>query len=196
MYVIKKLVKTKKCKGIIVIVSIIIIIGGFIISQIPMSSEKAYEKFNSKYNVMGSDYAYEWLDEIYDGKGIFKKIELDNKVNVLEMLVAKVNSDFTDATGGTIEDYKNVQVTGKKIKSGSGNYSYAYITFKNNSSKNINYIAFNIFFYDDSGNCIQSEYTNDSNVVKPGAEQTIEMMFKKDSRYKKWSVEINDITFN
>ena len=183
MYVIKKLVKTKKCKGIIVIVSIIIIIGGFIISQIPMSSEKAYEKFNSKYNVMGSDYAYEWLDEIYDGKGIFKKIELDNKVNVLEMLVAKVNSDFTDATGGTIEDYKNVQVTGKKIKSGSGNYSYAYITF-------------NIFFYDDSGNCIQSEYTNDSNVVKPGAEQTIEMMFKKDSRYKKWSVEINDITFN
>lgn len=72
------------------------------------------------------------------------------------------------------------------------NYMYLYITVKNNSNYDINYIKVNIYLEDKDGNIIQSDWTNDSSCIKPGATQTLEKMVKKNSACTQWSAEVEE----
>lgn len=55
------------------------------------------------------------------------------------------------------------------------------------------HIELNIYFKDDNGNIIGSDWTNDNSIIKPNASQTISNMMSKD--IKNASVEVADIIF-
>lgn len=192
---IKKFIKTKKGKISLGIFSVIVVIFIIIISQYPMSLDKAYKEYSTRFDTLGSDEAYKWLKEEFDGKGLFGKKELVRSAQVLNKSLEEINKSFVSSTGGTVEDYKSVEISEVWFEAGGKYSEYKDINTKitNKSKKNIVYIKLNIYFEDSNGNVVGSDWTNDDSRIKPNATQTISKMIPKD--VKSASVEIADIKF-
>ncbi len=193
---IKKFIKTKKGKISLGVASVLIITFIVIMSQYPMSLNKAYKEYSTRFDTLGSDEAYKWLREEFDGKGLFGKKELVRSAQVLNKSLEEIEKSFESTYGGSIEDFNNVKIEKVFVEDYGGkysNYDTIGITVKNNSNKNIHYIKVNLFIKDSSGNIINSDWTNDSSTIKPGATQKLTKMVEKG--YDDVSVEIADIRF-
>lgn len=192
---IKKIFKTKKGKVYVGLVILVCVIFSIVISQYPMSLKKAYREYSIKSELLGNDIALDWLEEEFDGEGLFGKKETVRKTQVLIKSLEEFNKDFASLTGGTVEDFQSVQIEEVWFEN-EGIYSnYKDINTKiiNKSQKNITYIKLNIYFKDDNGNVVGSDWTNDDAIIKPNATQTISKMISKD--VENASVEIADIRF-
>lgn len=67
----------------------------------------------------------------------------------------------------------DVEIINIYVNSNKYGYEDIDIKIKNNTSKDIKYIKLNLFFKDSNGTIKQSDWVNDSSVIKPGAYQTI-----------------------
>lgn len=185
--------KTKKGKAILFALVVVFILGGIVLSQYPTSAEKAYEEYSS---ISDYDLANKWLEEKFDGKGLFGEKEMVRKAQVLMLSLKEMDKNFINTYGGNFEDINNVKIEKVFVEDYGGSYS-SYdtigITIKNNSSKNISYVKVDLFIKDSSGNIINSDWTNDSSTIRPGATQTLTKMIKKG--YDDISAEISDIRF-
>lgn len=192
----KELLRTTKGKiiGGISLLAVLIIATVLIISY-PPSVDKLYEKYSAMAEI-DNKVAIQYLQEELDGEGIFGKLETERFQAVLQKAIDEINSDFVSATGGTIDDYTSVKITNVDIqkRSYSSDYRDILITVENGSEKDIGYIKVNIYYEDEDGNIIKSEWTNDSSTIKPGASQTLEKMTKK-GEWTRVSCEIADIRF-
>lgn len=191
----KRFIGTKKGRFSLGGLGLLFIVFIVIMSQYPMSLDKAYKEYSTRYELMGSDEAFEWLEKEFDGKGLFAKKEIVRKTQVLVKSIDEINQSFINSTGGTVDDFKSVEISEVWFENGGKYSNYKDINTKiiNKSQKNITYIKLNIYFEDDKGNIIGSDWTNDSSTIKPNATQTISKMIPKD--IKNASVEIADIRF-
>lgn len=192
---IKKFIKTKRGKISLGVASVLIITFIVIMSQYPMSLNKAYKEYSTRFDTLGSDEAYKWLREEFDGKGLFGKKELVRSAQVLNKSLEEISKSIEMSTGGTVDDINSVEISEVWFEAGGKYSNYKDINTKiiNKSKKNIKYIKLNIYFKDDNGNIIGSDWTNDDSIIKPNATQTISKMISKD--VKNASVEIADIKF-
>lgn len=192
---IKKFIKTKKGKISLGVGSVLVVISIMIMSQYPMSLNKAYKEYSIRFDTLGSDEAYKWLREEFDGKGLFGKKELVRSAQVLNKSLEEAGKALEESIGGTIDDFNSVEISEVRFENGSKYSNYKDINTKivNKSKKDITYIKLNIYFKDDNGNIIGSDWTNDDSIIKPNATQTISKMIDKD--IKNASVEIADIRF-
>lgn len=191
----KKFLKSKIGQVLLPIVSLIIIVGLILfINSYPPSVKSLYKEFSQTAKV---DYnlAISNLKEKCDGKGIFGKLETERMLEVVQMEMDKINTDFVASTGGTVEDYSNIKITNVKVeKSSSSKYRDILITVENNSSKSVRYIKINLYYKDDEGNIIKSEWTNDSATIKSGATQIINKMTEQNG-WSTVSCEIDEVKF-
>ncbi|WP_373205907.1 FxLYD domain-containing protein [Clostridium tertium] len=192
---IKKFIKTKRGKISLGVASVLIITFIVIMSQYPMSLNKAYKEYSTRFDTLGSDEAYKWLREEFDGKGLFGEKELVRSAQVLNKSLEEISKSIEMSTGGTVDDINSVEISEVWFEAGGKYSNYKDINTKiiNKSKKNIKYIKLNIYFKDDNGNIIGSDWTNDDSIIKPNATQTISKMISKD--VKNASVEIADIKF-
>lgn len=86
-----------------------------------------------------------------------------------------------------------VKITDVDVKYKSG-YYYVTTTILNNTNRNIDYVKINLYYKDEDGNIIKSEWTNDSATIKPGASQKIEKMTKDDG-WTTVSCEIDEVSY-
>lgn len=191
----KKFLKSKIGQILLPTVSLIIIVGLILfINSYPPSVKNLYKEFGQTAKV---DYnlAISNLKEKCDGKGIFGKLETERMLEVVQMEMDKINTDFVASTGGTVEDYSNIKITNVKVeKSSSSKYRDILITVENNSSKSVRYIKINLYYKDDEGNIIKSEWTNDSATIKSGAAQIIDKMTEQNG-WTTVSCEIDEVKF-
>lgn len=68
----------------------------------------------------------------------------------------------------------------------------AYITLKNNSNKELNYVRVDIYFVDESENVIGSTFTNSSNSFLPGATQTLDRYVTWEDNYAGYYVVVTN----
>lgn len=185
---INELMKSTKVKIIFSIVVILLLVIG---SQWPASTKKVFNEYKKSHDVSV-------FSKYYDGKGLFAALEKKRGLEVVEMAINDLNMQSMAINGGTVEDMKNVKIEKVEVNSKSYSYSSKYTdvntTIKNNSTKTISYIKINLYFEDEKGDIIKSEWTNDSSNIKPGASQTISKMTeKKDWEYVK--AEIDEVKF-
>lgn len=199
---IKDFIKTVKGKVICGIGVTALLVPTVMYLSVP-SVESAYNAWDLAIKSGDGEKAAQRLMEIYDGKGLFGKLEDKRREEVLEIAITnltndinKINSDMQLATGGSISDNKNVKISSVKIqeKSYSSEYVDVVTTIQNNSSKTIRYIKLNLYFKDKNGNIVKSEWTNDSNNILPNASQPIVKMTNRNG-WEKVSVEIDEIRF-
>lgn len=192
---VNKLLETKRGKFLLGGVLVIVIVFIVIMSQYPMSLNRAYEEYSKKCELLSTDEGLEWLEKEFDGKGLFGKKETDRKKQVLNKAIEEINNSFVRATGGTVEDFNSVEIEEVWFESGGkySNYNDLNTRIVNKSNKNITYIKLNIYFMDSSDNIVGSDWTNDDSIIKPNATQTISKMVSKD--VESASVEIADIRF-
>lgn len=179
---VKEFISTTRGKASCIFIIIILICFTIILTQYPMSTKKAYSKFNSFSN---QDEGMEWLNKVYDMHGLFGELERDRKIEVLTIAVDNIDNQFKSMYGGSIEDRNNVEITGVNIreKDYSSDYVDIEVTITNNSSKDIKYVQINLYYSDEGGNILKSEWTNDSAIIKPGASQIVSKMTKTDGWY-------------
>ena len=122
--------------------------------------------------------------------GMFKNPSISNNNNTktTSSSVATSSNIKTDTSNAKVETKVNTEPNLKIIKKDmkstySSDYRDINITVQNNGTDNINYVKINLFFKDDSGNIIKSEWTNDSSCIKPNATQVITKMVKQDGWY-------------
>lgn len=78
---------------------------------------------------------------------------------------------------------------------GSAKGDYYYITgrVKNNSNTDINYFEVVCKFLDENDQVLDSDYTNDSLVLKPGEMREFEIMHKYRDEYEKYQLFIGEV---
>lgn len=178
---------TTKGKVISLFTFIITLMLIYIASQYPPSVKSVYQE----YLKTGDQ---EIISTRYDGEGMFGELEAERAIEVLQMVIDDINNDFVSSTGGTVDDYTNVVIEKVSFSyKAYSNYNDAVVVVKNNSEKDITYIKINLYFKDDNGNIIGSDWTNDDSIIKPGAKQEITKMISND--IKNFSAEIADIRF-
>ena len=75
-----------------------------------------------------------------------------------------------------------------------GDYYDYEAQIKNNSSETIGYIEVNIYLIDDSGDIVNTEWTNWSGSLPPGASTYLDKMIRDTGNIKKFRTEISEIT--
>lgn len=188
----KEIIETTKGKVMVGCLAGVVVIGGAVLSQYPMSAERAHEKYCS-FEDMGK--GLEWLEKEFDGKGLFGKKETKVFEDVLQIEIDRIDKGFESAFGGDVEDCNSVKITGVDIENEYSTYANVVVNVKNGSDKNVSYIKVNLFYYDANGNVVGSNWTNDTGCVKPNASQKIEKMVKNDGSWSRVSAEIADIRF-
>ena len=74
-----------------------------------------------------------------------------------------------------------------------GDYNYIRGRVKNNITTNITYFKLVAEYLDDSGNVLDSEYTNSTNTILPGNMEEFEIMKKHNDQYKQVRIFIEEI---
>ena len=185
-------IKRKFILGLFLLLIIVVGVGYKIIE--PPSSQKVFETVKS-YN---SDQQISYLNKVYPINGgflgLFKEKDKQNKVAVLDLLMKNIDSQFQTTFGRSISDYSSVKILHVDIENESYSSDYANInvTVNNGGTTAINYIKINLYFKDENGNIIRSEFTNDNSNIQPGANQVLTDMTKNDG-WKKVSAEIAEI---
>lgn len=194
------IVKRKKLTIITILIVIILIstVGvGYFYYGVGMSEKTKANIINSTISKKEYDKARELTDRYIK--------ETDEQSKLLKEL--HLNTiDLCEQTGtGSIEEAANkykalkeqldtlkiikVDITREKY---SSNYHNVEVTVQNNGKENISYVKIGLDFKDKSGNIIQSDWTNDSSIIKPNAKQTIKKMVSDDIKYDKVQAEVQE----
>lgn len=146
------------------------------------------------------DFAEYINDKYANDLGIFKELNAKKIIKVTtksvnylsEVLYKKSGININDEIDKSTVRIDNVEIEQRSYYS---DYVDINITFTNNSSnRKIRYIKVNLLFEDASGNIVQSDWTNDSSTVYPGARQTITKMAKKDG-WKRVRAVVDEVKF-
>jgi archaellum component FlaF (FlaF/FlaG flagellin family) len=194
------IVKHKKLTiiiGVITIILITIIGTGYFYYGIGMSEQHKNDRIKSVVLNKEYDKATEMTNRYF------------NKTDEQSIAIKKVNMSLIDlcktTNTGSLEEatskYKALQeqlntvkiikvdITKEKYNS---SYHNVEVTVQNNGKENINYVKIGLDFKDKNGNIIQSDWTNDSSVIKPNAKQTIKKMVSNDIKYDTVQAEVQD----
>ncbi len=189
------ILKNKKVFIPISIICCLIVIAGIIyLSAKPTSVDMVYNKIKD-YN---TEDLTVYLDEVYpEGGGflgLFEERNRENRVEVLNLLIQDIQNEFEDIYGGSISDYASVKILKVDIEypKYSSDYVDINVTVTNEGEKSISYIKINLFFEDENGKIVKSDWTNDTSIIKPGASQVITKMTETDG-WKTVTAEIADI---
>lgn len=74
-----------------------------------------------------------------------------------------------------------------------GDYYYITGRVKNSSNTDINYFEIQCNFLDKNGQVLDSDYTNDNLVLKPGELREFEIMHQYKPEYKRYELSIGDV---
>lgn len=160
----------------------------------PPSIEETYTKVKD----FETEKLTVYLEEVYpaDGGflGLFEEENLNSRIEVINLLIADIEDDFKSNYGGSMSDYNSVKISKVEIEKPKYNSDYVdvNVTVTNEGESSISYIKINLYFKDESGQIVKSDWTNDNSVIKPGASQIISNMTEKGG-WKSVSAEIADI---
>lgn len=194
--VISRIIKISTKKKIILgvlLLSIIVAGVGYKILE-PPSPQKVFEKVKD----YKTEEALSYFDEVYPSNGgflgLFKEKNNQNKQIVLSLSLNNIENQFQATFGRSISDYNAVKISHVEIKdkSYSSDYINIDVTVENAGTTPVNYIKINLYFKDDNGNIVKSDWTNDDSVIRPGASQVITKMMELDG-WTQVSAEIAEV---
>lgn len=202
----KRKAKKKKTKtsnvifliSIIFIVLFIIIISLYSYTAGNMATQEKLEEIEQSVKYGNYDEATELADKyfLFDKEGkekAYKTIKFYKNYNREHGTQYDRDKAIEEQEKRQEEEIKSSKVL--KIESLShenekNGYVNLNIKVKNNTDYTISYVKINIYYLDVNGNIIQSEWTNDSSKIKPGATQTITKYTKLPDGYDSYKVEI------
>lgn len=171
------------------IIILLLILGiGYFHFGIGMSDKTKANIINSEIAKKEYDKARElterYIKETDEQSKILKKLHL----NIIDMC-EQTNTGSLEESTKKYKELKDYVDTVKIIKVDIVNekYNSSYhnveVTVQNNGKENISYVKIGLDFKDKNGNIIQSDWTNDSSIIKPNAKQTIKKMVSNDIKY-------------
>lgn len=122
-------------------------------------------------------------DEIVAHQYIYRKFE--NQCDELELEHNRVLLDKHDLRcislshySRDIRDFTEVKISNLKIenRSDDSNYKDIKIIIDNEGKIPVQYIKVNLYYKDESGKIVKSEWTNDGSIIQPGASQVLYKM--------------------
>lgn len=152
-----------------------------------------------------------YIESKYSKSSIFENLNQKKQEEVHELYKTYLEKVFYEKTGITFEKYlelqkeekakedakKNVYVS--KIDcvqtSSSGKYLDVNTTIKNDSNQTIRYIKLNLYFKDENGNIVKSDWTNDNSLILPNASQVVRKMATWSGEWSHVTAEIDEIKF-
>lgn len=191
----RKKLKEKYFKSSIVSVSAIMVLACILImQQYPISERKAYNKFIEKSIDESTDSAIEFLQNRYDGKGLFGKLELKRKQDVYNMIAKDSNIKTATAYDAQkINDLIKVNEVGmSKSEEYSPNKNITAI-LTNDSKKNIKYIKVNIFYKNELGDIIARDVAEYNMPIEASSKKIISKSIPSDINLA--SMTIADVKF-
>ena len=79
------------------------------------------------------------------------------------------------------------------LSDSSGNYSYIRGRIKNVGDETVSYFKIKALYEDDSGNVLDTDYTNSVESMLPGMSKEFEIMHKNSDTYKKFAIIIEEV---
>jgi len=191
----KNIFKKKKVliPTLIICCFLVIISIGYLAIK-PPAPEKVFQKIKG----YKTEDLIVYLDKVYPQNGgflgLFKQKNREDKSKVLQSLIKNIDQEFESQTGRSISDYNAVKITNVDIanKSYSSDYVDINVTVNNGGTTPINYIKVNLYFKDENGNIVRSDWTNDDSNIQPGANQVLTKMTENDG-WHNVSAEIAEI---
>ena len=194
--------KRKKKKIIIgsicILSMVVIIISGMNKRGVFLSEAEKIENINSMVTIKNYTRATELNNMYFDNNNRSDRNIYDKQKKRIDSYIDSVNKkaeeDRAKAKAEAEIQANPISIIKQEMVSISENYNEVQVTVKNNGSKNITYVKIGIDFMNESKDIVQSDWTNDSSVIKPGATQTITKMIARNGEYKYFNTEV--LSFN
>lgn len=172
--VVKK--NNSKKKYIFVGVLVLVLgIGIYIMTTVPLTDEAKIEKIYDVY--LSGDYEGA-MQLTYDYFGVS-----DLSVSIMMTMEDPSKDDIVD----------EINIRQDLIK--DGNYYDYYITFENTSDETITYIKYTVFFKNEDGDIIHSDWSNWSGTLLPDAEVQDDTMIDYIEGVESYSVTIDEVNY-
>lgn len=189
------IVKNNKKKTILIGTVILILCGLLIYKVIPFTVNQKNDRINNAISEYDYQKAYK-LNDKYFGDSTNEIDENNYKINTLSIDLCKSTNkgsvleatDYVKQLNESKPEITNVEVVRKKY---SSDYVDVDITIQNNGTESLSYVKINLYYTDESGNTIKSEWTNDDSNIQPNATQTLTKMTEKDG-WKQVRAEVSD----
>lgn len=188
-------VKNNKKKTILIGTVILILCGLLIYKVIPFTVNQKNDRINNAISEYDYQKAYK-LNDKYFGSSTNEIDENNYQINTLSIDLCKSTNkrsvleatDYVKKLNESKPEITNVEVVKKKY---SSDYVDVNVTIQNNGTESLSYVKINLYYTDESGNTIKSEWTNDDSNIQPNATQTLTKMTEKDG-WKQVRAEVSD----
>lgn len=188
-------VKNNKKKTILIGTVILILCGLLIYKVIPFTVNQKNDRINNAISEYDYQKAYK-LNDKYFGNSTNENDKNNHQINALSIDLCESTSkgsiaeatDYVKQLNESKPEITNVEVVKKKY---SSDYVDVNITIQNNGTESLSYVKINLYYTDESGNTIKSEWTNDDSNIQPNATQTLTKMTEKDG-WKQVRAEVSD----
>ena len=193
----------------------LVLLSGLMLTGCQSKEEKIEKLTDEAYDVVGE--IFDVLDKTNSPSNEKKYNDLVSNLDNINKKCKKLDVDycveniFTDwdytlaltlgslsasSTSGSDKSTANyVEITKSTITEDKYGYGDVSITIKNISNQDIDYIRYDIFAKNSSGEIVDSDWSNWSGTLKVGASQTMETTIKNyDSTYT-YSIEIDEVSF-
>lgn len=188
--------KHKKARVISLIVAVIFSICyiGYFNYGIGMPEHQKNNRINNLVSAKKYNEARSMNDRYFKGTDKVTTLTHDLHKNVIDTCEITNTGNLEEAMNRYNELKDLVKIIKTKIVSPkySSDYKTIQITVQNNSKENLNYVKIGLDFKDSSGKIIQSDWTNNDSVIKPGATQTLEKMVSKNIKFDTVHSEVLD----
>lgn len=171
--------KKKGKKKFLVIAALLLVVAVVAISRLQgfgLTDDEKNQRIADAYISDGYDAAMELVVKYYgtDTEEAFSWASV-----ILDMEDEKVISDLEVVDHSLVLD---------------GNYYDYEAQIKNNSDKAITYIQVDIFLYNENGDIVNTEWTNWSGTLLPGASTYLDTMIRDTGDIDRFRTEVSDIT--
>lgn len=166
--------KSKKILYYMVILMILLLLSACGQKQVdPREKEIVQLVVHEKY-----DEAIQRANELYENQELQEMLEWINKHQ-------KIDTGIQNKIKLEIQPDHTIKIRN----------DYYYITgrVKNVGNKDINYFEVKCNFLDDNNQVLDSDYTNDNLVLKPGEMREFEIMHRYKDEYEKYKLSINNV---
>lgn len=194
---IKTKIKNKKIISIIslAIISLILMMGiGYFHYGIGMSDQTKNDNIKAQLSQKKYDKAKKLTNRYFKGTDTKATTMKEYNINMISICEESGVGTLDEAINKLQEYLNSVKIIKTEVKSRGyyNSYKDIEVTVQNNSKNNINYVKIGLYFLDKDGNIIQSDWTNDSSIIKPGATQKITKMVSNDIKFTLVKAEILD----
>jgi hypothetical protein len=166
--------KSKKILYCMVILMILLLLSACGQKQVdPREKEIVQLVVHEKY-----DEAIQRANELYEDQELQEMLEWINKHQ-------KIDTGIQNKIKLEIQPDRTIKIQN----------DYIYITgrVKNVGNKDINYFEVKCNFLDENDQVLDSDYTNDNLVLKPGEMREFEIMHRYKDEYEKYKLSINNV---